>query len=151
MADKFHRRPVAPGGFTQAPLTTTAVWRGITNSLATTAAQVAETTPGLLAKASAGTKVVLEQNRQLWIDPLSEAVRDIAGDAKDAFRPGGAADAAAALRADARGIHPKDSLTSAAALQRSPRARPRRSPRPSGTRRESAGRRRASSTPSSRC
>ena len=88
MADKFHRRPVAPGGFTQAPLTTTAVWRGITNSLATTAAQVAETTPGLLAKASAGTKVVLEQNRQLWIDPLSEAMRDIAGDAKDAFRPG---------------------------------------------------------------
>ena len=115
MADKFHRRPVAPGGFTQAPLTTTAVWRGITNSLATTAAQVAETTPGLLAKASAGTKVVLEQNRQLWIDPLSEAMRDIAGDAKDAFRPGGAADAAAALRADARGIHSKDSLTSAAA------------------------------------
>ncbi len=115
MADKFHRRPVAPGGFTQAPLTTTAVWRGITNSLATTAAQVAETTPGLLAKASAGTKVVLEQNRQLWIDPLSEAMRDIAGDAKDAFRPGGAADAAAALRADARRIHSKDSLTSAAA------------------------------------
>lgn len=112
MADKFHRRPVAPGGFTQAPLTTTAVWRGITNSLATTAAQVADATPGLLAKASAGTKVVLEQNRQLWIDPLSEAVRDIAGDAKDAFRPGGAADAAAALRADARGIHSKDPLTS---------------------------------------
>ena len=78
MADKFHRRPVAPGGFTQAPLTTTAVWRGITNSLATTAAQVAETTPGLLAKASAGTKVVLEQNRQLWIDPLSEAMREVA-------------------------------------------------------------------------
>ena len=33
MADKVHRRPVAPGGFTQAPLTSTAVWRGITNSL----------------------------------------------------------------------------------------------------------------------
>ena len=40
MADKVHRRPVAPGGFTQAPLTSTAVWRGITNSLATTAAQI---------------------------------------------------------------------------------------------------------------
>jgi hypothetical protein len=131
MADKFHRRPVAPGGFTQAPLTTTAVWRGITNSLATTAAQVADATPGLLAKASAGTKVVLEQNRQLWIDPLSEAVRDIAGDAKDAFRPGGAADAAAALRADARGIHPKDSLTSAAAGGVGPGASSALAPRPS--------------------
>ena len=90
MADKVHRRPVAPGGFTQAPLTSTAVWRGITNSLATTAAQISDATPGLLAKASASTKVVLEQNRQLWIDPLSEAVQDITGDAKAAFRPGGA-------------------------------------------------------------
>ena len=114
MADKVHRRPVAPGGFTQAPLTSTAVWRGITNSLATTAAQISDATPGLLAKASASTKVVLEQNRQLWIDPLSEAVQDITGDAKAAFRPGGAGDAAAALRADARGNIPDtgDSLTS---------------------------------------
>ena len=114
MADKVHRRPVAPGGFTQAPLTSTAVWRGITNSLATTAAQISDATPGLLAKASASTKVVLEQNRQLWIDPLSEAVQDITGDAKAAFRPGGAGDAAAALRADARGNIPEtgDSLTS---------------------------------------
>jgi len=48
MADKVHRRPVAPGGFTQAPLTSTAVWRGITNSLARTlfADNIVKAAPG---------------------------------------------------------------------------------------------------------
>ena len=75
---------------------------------------MAETTPGLLAKASAGTKVVLEQNRQLWIDPLSEAMRDIAGTRRT--RSGREARRTRPPRFERTraGIHLKDSLTSAA-------------------------------------
>ena len=39
--------------------------------------------------------------KELWLDPVKEIVRDIGGDVKEAFRPGGAADAHAALRATA--------------------------------------------------
>lgn len=39
--------------------------------------------------------------KELWLDPVKEIVREIGGDVKEAFRPGGAADAHAALRATA--------------------------------------------------
>jgi hypothetical protein len=46
---------------------------------------------------------VSASTRELWINPMKEIARDLGGDVKEAFRPGGAADAHAALRAAARG------------------------------------------------
>ena len=57
----------------------------------------------LLRSLASVTQSVSASTRELWINPMKEIARDLGGDVKEAFRPGGAADAHAALRAAARG------------------------------------------------
>ena len=46
-------------------------------------------------------KEIGSSTKEVWLDPLREITRDIAGDVREAFRPGGASEAHAALRAAA--------------------------------------------------
>ena len=50
---------------------------------------------------SSSLKEIGSSTKEVWLDPLREITRDIAGDVREAFRPGGASEAHAALRAAA--------------------------------------------------
>ena len=60
---------------------------------------------------SSSLKEIGSSTKEVWLDPLREITRDIAGDVREAFRPGGASEAHAALRAaaaDSRGATPRN-------------------------------------------
>ena len=60
---------------------------------------------------SSSLKEIGSSTKEVWLDPLREITRDIAGDVREAFRPGGASEAHASLRAtaaDARGATPRN-------------------------------------------
>ena len=65
---------------------------------------------------SSSLKEIGSSTKEVWLDPLREITRDIAGDVREAFRPGGASEAHASLRAtaaDARGATPRNVAASA--------------------------------------
>ena len=65
---------------------------------------------------SSSFKEIGSSTKEVWLDPLREITRDIAGDVREAFRPGGASEAHASLRAtaaDARGATPRNVAASA--------------------------------------
>lgn len=81
------------------------LWR----SLQDVTSKVTPQVQASLAKMGSSTK-------EVWLEPLREITRDIAGDVREAFRPGGAADAHAALRASAqetRGVAPRNAASHA--------------------------------------
>ena len=108
MGDKNHRRPggstggapIVRGPMPRSVEATNKLWR----SLQETAKAVTPQVTASLASVGSHTK-------EVWLDPLREITRDIAGDVREVFRPGGAGDAHAALRASAnetRGAVPRN-------------------------------------------
>ena len=115
MSDKHHRRPptgVQPGSAPTVgrPMPRSAeasqkLWKSLQDVTSKVAPSV-----------SSSLKEIGSSTKEVWLDPLREITRDIAGDVREAFRPGGASEAHASLRAtaaDARGATPRNVAASA--------------------------------------
>ena len=115
MSDKHHRRPPTgrqPGGapIVGRPMPRSAeasqkLWKSLQDVTSKVAPQV-----------SSSLKEIGSSTKEVWLNPLREITRDIAGDVREAFRPGGASEAHTALRATAagaRGATPRNVAASA--------------------------------------
>lgn len=110
MSDTHHRRPptgvqpgIAPTVGRPMPRSAEAsqkLWKSLQDVTSKVAPSV-----------SSSLKEIGSSTKEVWLDPLREITRDIAGDVREAFRPGGASEAHASLRAtaaDARGATPRN-------------------------------------------
>ena len=134
MSDTHHRRPptgvqpgIAPTVGRPMPRSAEAsqkLWKSLQDVTSKVAPSV-----------SSSLKEIGSSTKEVWLDPLREITRDIAGDVREAFRPGGASEAHASLRAtaaDARGATPRNvgvARVPAASASSEARRRPRRVPR----------------------
>ena len=110
MSDSHHRRPptgvqpgIAPAVGRPMPRSAEAsqkLWKSLQ-----------DVTSKVPPSVSSSLKEIGSSTKEVWLDPLREITRDIAGDVREAFRPGGASEAHASLRAtaaDARGATPRN-------------------------------------------
>ena len=110
MSDKHHRRPQTGGQPGGAPL----VGRPMPRSAEASQKlwkSLQDVTSKVAPSVSSSLKEIGSSTKEVWLDPLREITRDIAGDVREAFRPGGASEAHASLRAtaaDARGATPRN-------------------------------------------
>ena len=115
MSDKHHRRPQTGGQPGGAPL----VGRPMPRSAEASQKlwkSLQDVTSKVAPSVSSSLKEIGSSTKEVWLDPLREITRDIAGDVREAFRPGGASEAHASLRAtaaDARGATPRNVAASA--------------------------------------
>ena len=119
MSDTHHRRPptgVQPGSAPTVgrPMPRSAeasqkLWKSLQDVTSKVAPSV-----------SSSLKEIGSSTKEVWLDPLREITRDIAGDVREAFRPGGASEAHAPLRAALERSAARDAGTRGVQERRAP-------------------------------